>query len=74
MEDTSDKGESINKEPEGRTRLVELPADHALLQRAQQSLKSQLLQIKKDLTERLREKRKALKVVSVIMLFKRKIS
>lgn len=41
----------------------ELDPDHALLQRAQQSLKSQLLQIKLDLDERVREKQKALKVV-----------
>eukprot|EP00210_Caulerpa_lentillifera_P008138 g7772.t1 len=40
---------------------LELPPDHALLQKAQDSLRSQLLEIKQDLFERLREKQRTLK-------------
>lgn len=41
---------------------VDLPSDHALLQRAQDSLRAQLLEIKQDLLERVREKQRTLHV------------
>lgn len=41
--------------------FVDLPSDHALLHRAQETLRAQLLEIKQDLIERVRERQRGLK-------------